>query len=94
MNLMEELLKKSNLQSNRNDNGKEGKSSSDDDLLFRQVDSALDVIQKLKKAPDDAEALKELDTHVQSILSTAANSEEDKAAEKDDGGYGRKKKEL
>ena len=91
---MEDLLKKSNLQSNRNDNGKEGKSSSDDDLLFRQVESALDVIQKLKKAPDDAEALKELDTYVQSILSTAANSEEDKAAEKEAGGCGRKKKEL
>mmetsp|Transcript_6919 Transcript_6919/g.16892 ORF Transcript_6919/g.16892 Transcript_6919/m.16892 type:complete len:164 (-) Transcript_6919:444-935(-) len=95
LKLMEELLVKSNLQSQGQgrDRGKEGSKvtlKELDEKLFRDIESALGVIDRLKADPDNSEALEELDTHVKAILAEAGN------AEPDDTGVGKEqaKKEL
>jgi len=95
LKLMEELLVKSNLQSQGQgrDRGKEGSKvtlKELDEKLFRDIESALGVIDRLKADPDNSEALEELDTHVKAILAEAGNAEPDDTGV----GKGQAKKEL
>ena len=76
---MDELLRKSNLQTSQesSSSSQEDEDQRNQDLkedLFKQVEFALEVIEKLKRSPDSAEALSELNQHTSSILSSCLDS--------------------
>lgn len=79
LDLMEEFLRKTNLQGGAEscsacDSCKKGKDKKKD-ALYREIDLALGAVTNLRKEPDNAGALADLDTHVKWILSFASDSE-------------------
>ncbi len=104
---MEDLLLKTSLQrpghSKKGKGGKKGRRAAaaaggggggGDERLFRDIEAALGVIERLKADPDDVAALGELDAHVKAILSLSnANADTGTPAQEEEQ-RGEAKKEL
>mmetsp|Transcript_4036 Transcript_4036/g.11721 ORF Transcript_4036/g.11721 Transcript_4036/m.11721 type:complete len:114 (-) Transcript_4036:179-520(-) len=77
LQLMEKLLRKSNLQAAASSSGGEER------VLFKEIEFALEAVAELRKDPDDSKALNHLDGHIHSILSLSGGRKRDTSADND-----------